>query len=62
MIFRQRLMGKIYKGIHYSVRTSIPTKHNNSTFIKNTEYTGISKADQLAYHTRFIMFKVAKYS
>ena len=46
--------------MHY--RASIPTINKNSTFTKNTDYTGILKVDQLVYHIRFKMVKIAKYS
>ena len=53
------LMRKTYKGMHFNVRTSIQILNKKSTFIKNTEYTGILKADKLVYHTRFKMIEIA---
>ena len=52
-------MRETYTGMHFSVRTSIPMINKTSTFIKNTEYTGILKTDQLVYHARFKMFEIA---
>ena len=53
-------MRKSYKGMHFGVRTYIQMMNKKSTFIKNTEYTGILKVDQLVYHTRFKIFEIAK--
>ena len=47
--------------MHFSERSSTPTMNKKSTFIKNTEYAGILKADQLVYHSSFKMFEIAKY-
>ena len=62
MMMSVLLMRNTYKGMYYSVRTTIPTTNYNSTVFKNTEYTDILKADQLVYHTRFKMLSIAKYS
>ena len=42
--------------------TSVSTTNKNPTFIENTDYIGILKADQRVYNIKLEMIEIAKNS